>query len=576
MENLLQTTLPVAQLVEQLTEWLTKTFSGFFDLLQLVGNALMDWITQTLLFINPLLFMLLVTCAMFFLARKKWPLPIFTLLGLLFVYNQGLWAELINTFTLVLVASLISILLGIPLGIWMAKNKTVHQVINPMLDLMQTMPAFVYLIPAVAFFGIGMVPGVFASVIFALPPTVRFTNLAIRHIPTELVEASDAFGSTPKQKLLKVELPLAKHTIMAGVNQTMMLALSMVVTGSMIGAPGLGREVLSALQHADIGRGFVSGLALVILAIILDRMTQHFNGKPQERTQTGKTKKWLGLAALAVFLLSALGRGFAAMSSSSSDKGQKVTIAYVQWDSEVASTHVIAQVLRDEGYQVTLTPLDNAVMWQTIANGDADFSTSAWLPVPHQQQYQKYQDKLDNLGPNLKGTKLGLAVPAYMSDVNSIEELSDQANQQIIGIEPGADIMTAADKTQKAYSNLADWELVAASTGAMTTSLDQAVKKKEPIVVTAWSPHWMFAKYDLKYLADPKKTFGSKENINTIARRGLKADLPAVHRIVDHFHWEKEDMEAVMLDINQGMTPEAAAKKWVASHADKVAKWTQS
>ncbi|HEK9535635.1 TPA: ABC transporter permease subunit, partial [Streptococcus equi subsp. equi] len=345
MENLLQTTLPVAQLVEQLTEWLTKTFSGFFDLLQLVGNALMDWITQTLLFINPLLFMLLVTCAMFFLARKKWPLPIFTLLGLLFVYNQGLWAELINTFTLVLVASLISVLLGIPLGIWMAKNKIVHQVINPMLDLMQTMPAFVYLIPAVAFFGIGMVPGVFASVIFALPPTVRFTNLALRHIPTELVEASDAFGSTPKQKLLKVELPLAKHTMMAGVNQTMMLALSMVVTGSMIGAPGLGREVLSALQHADIGRGFVSGLALVILAIILDRMTQHFNGKPQERTQTGKTKKWLGLAALAVFLLSALGRGFAAMLSSSADKGQKVTIAYVQWDSEVASTHVIAQVL---------------------------------------------------------------------------------------------------------------------------------------------------------------------------------------------------------------------------------------
>lgn len=138
-----------------------------------------------------------------------------------------------------------------------------------------------------------MVPGVFASVIFALPPTVRFTSLAIRQIPTELIEASDAFGSTPKQKLLKVELPLAKHTMMAGVNQTMMLALSMVVTGSMIGAPGLGREVLSALQHADIGRGFVSGLALVILAIILDRMTQHFNGKPQERTQTGKPRNGL-------------------------------------------------------------------------------------------------------------------------------------------------------------------------------------------------------------------------------------------------------------------------------------------
>lgn len=537
METILQTKLPVAQLVEQLTEWLTKTFSGLFDIMQVVGSFLMDWMTKTLLFIHPLLFIVLVTAGVFFLAKKKWPLPTFTLLGLLFIYNQGLWKQLMNTFTLVLVASLISVLIGIPLGIWMAKNATVRQIVNPILDFMQTMPAFVYLIPAVAFFGIGMVPGVFASVIFALPPTVRFTNLAIRDIPTELIEASDAFGSTGKQKLFKVELPLAKNTIMAGVNQTMMLALSMVVTGSMIGAPGLGREVLSALQHADVGSGFVSGLALVILAIVLDRMTQLFNSKPQEKAKAGKTNKWIGLAALAVFLIAALGRGIMAMTSGMADKGETVNIAYVQWDSEVASTHVIAEVLKNEGYHVTLTPLDNAVMWQTVANGNADFSTSAWLPVTHGQQYQKYKSKLDDLGPNLKGTKLGLAVPKYMTDVNSIEDLSKQADQKITGIEPGAGIMAAAQKTLKEYHNLSSWELVAASTGAMTTSLDQAIKKKDPIVVTAWSPHWMFAKYDLKYLKDPKETFGSTENINTIARKGLKKDLPNVYKIIDKFHW---------------------------------------
>lgn len=533
METILQTKLPVAQLVEQLTEWLTKTFSGLFDIMQVVGSFLMDWMTKTLLFIHPLLFIVLVTAGVFFLAKKKWPLPTFTLLGLLFIYNQGLWKQLMNTFTLVLVASLISVLIGIPLGIWMAKNATVRQIVNPILDFMQTMPAFVYLIPAVAFFGIGMVPGVFASVIFALPPTVRFTNLAIRDIPTELIEASDAFGSTGKQKLFKVELPLAKNTIMAGVNQTMMLALSMVVTGSMIGAPGLGREVLSALQHADVGSGFVSGLALVILAIVLDRMTQLFNSKPQEKAKAGKTNKWIGLAALAVFLIAALGRGIMAMTSGMADKGETVNIAYVQWDSEVASTHVIAEVLKNEGYHVTLTPLDNAVMWQTVANGNADFSTSAWLPVTHGQQYQKYKSKLDDLGPNLKGTKLGLAVPKYMTDVNSIEDLSKQADQKITGIEPGAGIMAAAQKTLKEYHNLSSWELVAASTGAMTTSLDQAIKKKDPIVVTAWSPHWMFAKYDLKYLKDPKETFGSTENINTIARKGLKKDLPNVYKIIE-------------------------------------------
>ncbi|HER0072409.1 TPA: ABC transporter permease/substrate binding protein [Streptococcus pyogenes] len=575
METILQTKLPVAQLVEQLTEWLTKTFSGLFDIMQVVGSFLMDWMTKTLSFIHPLLFIVLVTAGMFFLAKKKWPLPTFTLLGLLFIYNQGLWKQLMNTFTLVLVASLISVLIGIPLGIWMAKNATVRQIVNPILDFMQTMPAFVYLIPAVAFFGIGMVPGVFASVIFALPPTVRFTNLAIRDIPTELIEASDAFGSTGKQKLFKVELPLAKNTIMAGVNQTMMLALSMVVTGSMIGAPGLGREVLSALQHADIGSGFVSGLALVILAIVLDRMTQLFNSKPQEKAKAGKTNKWIGLAALAVFLIAALGRGIMAMTSGMADKGETVNIAYVQWDSEVASTHVIAEVLKNEGYHVTLTPLDNAVMWQTVANGNADFSTSAWLPVTHGQQYQKYKSKLDDLGPNLKGTKLGLAVPKYMTDVNSIEDLSKQADQKITGIEPGAGIMAAAQKTLKEYHNLSSWELVAASTGAMTTSLDQAIKKKDPIVVTAWSPHWMFAKYDLKYLKDPKETFGSTENINTIARKGLKKDLPNVYKIIVKFHWTQKDMEAVMLDINKGMSPEAAAKKWVEANKSKVSSWTK-
>lgn len=575
METILQTKLPVAQLVEQLTEWLTKTFSGLFDIMQVVGSFLMDWMTKTLLFIHPLLFIVLVTAGMSFLAKKKWPLPTFTLLGLLFIYNQGLWKQLMNTFTLVLVASLISVLIGIPLGIWMAKNATVRQIVNPILDFMQTMPAFVYLIPAVAFFGIGMVPGVFASVIFALPPTVRFTNLAIRDIPTELIEASDAFGSTGKQKLFKVELPLAKNTIMAGVNQTMMLALSMVVTGSMIGAPGLGREVLSALQHADIGSGFVSGLALVILAIVLDRMTQLFNSKPQEKAKAGKTNKWIGLAALAVFLIAALGRGIMTMTSGMADKGETVNIAYVQWDSEVASTHVIAEVLKNEGYHVTLTPLDNAVMWQTVANGNADFSTSAWLPVTHGQQYQKYKSKLDDLGPNLKGTKLGLAVPKYMIDVNSIEDLSKQADQKITGIEPGAGIMAVAQKTLKEYHNLSSWELVAASTGAMTTSLDQAIKKKDPIVVTAWSPHWMFAKYDLKYLKDPKETFGSTENINTIARKGLKKDLPNVYKIIDKFHWTQKDMEAVMLDINKGMSPEAAAKKWVEANKSKVSSWTK-
>ncbi len=569
--DLLQEKLPVAELVEALTSWLTTTFAGLFDILQAIGSTLMDRITNTLLFIHPLLFIGLATVAVWFLARKKWPLPVMTFLGLLFIYNQGLWDELINTLTLVIVASLISIVIGVPLGIWMAKNNTVKKIVNPILDFMQTMPAFVYLIPAVAFFGIGMVPGVFASVIFALPPTVRFTNLAIREISTELVEAADAFGSTSAQKLFKVELPLAKNTIMAGVNQTMMLALSMVVTGSMIGAPGLGREVLSALQKADIGNGFVSGISLVILAIILDRVTQAFNAK-REIGQKSSTNKCIALAALLVFVGAALGRSFLALTSGNTEQGQTVTISHTQWDTEVASTTVIAKVLEEAGYHVKMVPLDNAVMWQSVANGDSDFSVSPWLPVTQASLYDKHKNQLDDLGPNMEGTKLGLVVPAYM-DVTSIADLSNQATTTITGIEPGAGIMEAAENALQDYGNLSGWELTKASTGAMTTALEKAIANQDEIIVTGWSPHWMFSKYDLKYLDDPEGSFGSTENIHTIARKGLQEDMSQLYQIVDNFHWTSEDMESILLDMNEGMSPDDAAQKWIDANRETVDQW---
>lgn len=271
--------LPVADAVESGMDWLTSSFSSLFDFATKSGKASMDALTQLLILIPPVIFILLIAIIAFFATRKKFGLAIFTIVGLLFIYNQGLWDELMNTITLVIFSSIIAIIIGVPLGILMSKSKIAENILKPVLDFMQTMPGFVYLIPAVAFFGIGVVPGVFASVIFALPPTVRFTNLGIRQVPRELVEAADSYGSTGAQKLFKVELPLAKSTIMAGINQTVLLALSMVVIASMIGAPGLGRDVLSALQRAQAGNGFVAGISLVILAIIMDRLTQSLNKK---------------------------------------------------------------------------------------------------------------------------------------------------------------------------------------------------------------------------------------------------------------------------------------------------------
>lgn len=566
--------LPVADWIESLTEWMTQAFAGFFSFLQNSGQGLMDGITQLLLLVPPIVMIVGLTLIAFFISKKKLSLPIFTGLGLLFILNQNLWNDLISTFTLVLISSLVSIILGVPLGILMAKNDKAQSIITPILDFMQTMPGFVYLIPAVAFFGIGMVPGVFASVIFALPPTVRFTNLGIRQVPKELVEASDSFGGTGWQKLFKLELPLAKNTMLAGINQTTMLALSMVVTASMIGAPGLGRGVLSALQRAQVGNGFVNGVALVILAIIIDRFIQYIN-KPKKtatkkKSLTLEQKKKRGLLiTLAVVLVAIFGT--TSLLNKEKDK-EEINLAYVEWDTEVASTNVIGEALREAGYKVTLIPLDNSIMWQSIANGETDAMVAGWLPNTHEAYLKKYQDKVDPLGVNLKGAKIGLVVPTYM-DVDSIEDLDQEAQQKITGIEPGAGTVNLANETVKTYPNLKDWTVETSSSGAMTVALGQAIKKQEPIVITGWSPHWMFAKYDLKYLKDPKKTMGTEENIETFARKGLKEDQPEAYKILKNFEWEQKDIESVMLDVSNGEDAQAAAKKWIDANRKTVDSW---
>jgi glycine betaine/proline transport system permease protein len=274
--------LPVGTWIEDFVDWLQNAqfiFDGIRGFVAWVTGMFNNFFGL----IPPILFILILTVIGYMLVRKseKFGLPILIFLGLLFIESIGYWDELILTLSLVITATLISIVIGVPIGIWMGRSDLVKNIVTPILDFMQTMPAFVYLIPAVAFFSIGIVPGVIASVIFAMPPTVRLTNLGIRQVPAEMIEASDAFGSTPSQKLFKVQLPMAKVTIMAGINQTIMLALSMVVIAAMIGTDGIGREVYYAVGRNDMAMGFEAGISLVILAIILDRLTQALN--PENR-----------------------------------------------------------------------------------------------------------------------------------------------------------------------------------------------------------------------------------------------------------------------------------------------------
>lgn len=263
--------------IEALVNWLILNFQGFFDALTDVIKWIVFNIQDGLSFIPWFLFILLILLLGWKLKSFKSGLGyamMIMLIGLI-----GLWEDMIFTLAIVITSVILSIIIGIPIGIYSAYNQRLEAFLKPLLDGMQTMPSFVYLIPAMIFFGLGTVPAVFATIVYSTPPCIRLTTLAIKRVPEEMREAAYAFGSSRWQALVKVELPQAMPTIMAGINQTTMLAMSMVVTSSMIGAKGLGENVIIAINRTDIAMGFNSGISIVFLAIIIDRLTQMISKK---------------------------------------------------------------------------------------------------------------------------------------------------------------------------------------------------------------------------------------------------------------------------------------------------------
>jgi len=254
----------------------------------------------------------------------------------------------------------------------------------------------------------------------------------------------------------------------------------------------------------------------------------------------------------------------------------KVTLAYVEWSSEVASTNVVKAVIQEKlGIKVDMKSVAASAMYQALASDDADAIVAAWLPTTHKEYLNKVKSKVDVLGKNLIGTKLGLVVPKYVT-INSIAELETNAKKfdnQIVGIDPGAGMMGTTEKVIKAYG-LKSIKLTSGSGATMTAALDAAYKKKEWIVVTGWTPHWMFARMDLKYLKDPKGLFGKAEYIGTIARKGLKKDMPKVYNFLKKFRWTPADMQKVMVwNREEGSDPYKNAVRWIKENEAKVSKW---
>lgn len=271
--------IPLAEWIDELVDWLVSQFGGLFEGISNGLEQMVEGMVTGFGAVPAILLTLIIGGIAWFVSSKN--IAIFSIIGFLIIDYLGYWDAMLQTLALVLTSVIISIVVGIPVGILASQKDSVRKIVTPLLDFMQTMPAFVYLLPAIFFFNIGVVPGVVASVIFSMPPTIRLTILGIRQVPNDLIEATEAFGSTTSQRLMKVQLPLAMPTIMAGINQSIMLALSMVVIASMVGAPGLGEEVYRAVTQLKIGIGFEAGIAIVILAIALDRMTQNI-GKQNE------------------------------------------------------------------------------------------------------------------------------------------------------------------------------------------------------------------------------------------------------------------------------------------------------
>ncbi|MEU2111220.1 ABC transporter permease/substrate binding protein [Streptomyces sp. NPDC019507] len=593
--------LPLGDWVDGGVDRLQSHLSWLFDAISSVVTGMYDGIDAALSAPEPLLFAGI-------LAVVAWWLRGLLAGGLAFagfalIDSVELWDDAMSTLSLVLVATIVTLVIAVPLGIRASRSKAVSAVIRPVLDFMQTMPAMVYLIPGIIFFGVGVVPGIIATIVFALPPGVRMTELGIRQVDKELVEAAEAFGTTPRNTLVRVQLPLALPTIMAGINQVIMLGLSMVVIAGMVGGGGLGGAVYRAIGNVDIGLGFEAGVSIVILAMYLDRMTGALGrqASPLGRralaragAAAGGLRIWnhrpqpvVAMVGVVVLALVAGGMGvFGGAAPAGADgagdvgRGKKISVGYIPWDEGIASTFLWKELLERRGFEVEANQLEAGSLYTGLAGGQIDFQTDSWLPVTHAQYWDRYRDKLEDKGPWYGPTSLELSVPAYMNDVDSLDDLKGKADRfkgRIVGIEPSAGMMgLLKDKVLKEYGLEGEYEVVDGSTPGMLAELKRAYDRKEPVVTTLWSPHWAYSTYDLKKLKDPKGTWGKGDGIHTLARKGFSEENPQVGKWLQGFKMTEAQLtglEAKIEETGKGKEQEAV-RAWLEENPGLADRWT--
>ncbi|MFE6483844.1 ABC transporter permease/substrate binding protein [Streptomyces sp. NPDC057757] len=591
--------IPFGDWVNDTVDWLLNHMAWLFDFLKTVFDGAYDGINAVLQAPQPLLLAGIFAVIAFWLRGTS--AGVLTFLGFAFIDSLELWDDAMVTLSLVLVATIIALVISVPVGIWAARSDRVSSVVRPVLDFMQTLPAMIYLIPAILFFGTGAPAGMVATLIFALAPGVRMTELGIRQVDKELVEAADAFGTSPRDTLLRIQLPLALPSVMAGVNQVIMLGLSMAAIAGMVGTGGLGGDVNQAIGQLNVGLGSEAGVAIVILAIYLDRMTSALGTQvsPLGRRAAARLRAAQGLkiwsyrprpsvAVIGVVVLALVAGGMGVFGGTDSTstaadgkdvgQGKKISIGYIPWDEGIASTFLWQEILEQRGYEVETKQLDAGPLYTSLAQGDIDFQTDAWLPTTHAEYWKKYGKDLDDLGSWYGPTSLELSVPSYMKDVDSLDDLKGKAAEfggKITGIESSAGMMgLLKTKVLKEYGLDKEYEVVDSSTPAMLAELKRAYAKQEPIVTTLWSPHWAYSDYDLKKLKDPKGAWGSGDGVHTLSRTGFAKENPVVGEWLKNFKMTEKQLTGLESEINkagQGKQ-QAAVRAWLKKNPGVVDK----
>jgi glycine betaine/proline transport system substrate-binding protein len=562
--------LPLGEWATTVVDVITQFFGPVFDVIRIVFTGLyqgMDWVLQT----PPFWGVILILAALGIWLRG-WVFGAGTVVGLLVIAGVDQWANAMDTLALVIVAAVIAVALSVPLGILAARNKTASAIIRPVLDFMQTMPAFVYLIPALILFRVGVVPGIVATIIFAMAPGVRLTELGIRGVDSEIVEAGKAFGSSPRRILRQIQLPLAMPSILAGVNQVIMLSLSMVVIAGMVGAGGLGRDIVQALSRVDVGLGFEAGLSVVIIAIILDRLTAAL-GTARKRVGA-RVPRRIALAIGTAAVVAIAATGISAAVQPTAGKGEIKVAVFNGWPEGEAVSYLWKHVLEEKGYDVKFEYADAGPGFAGLSTGDYDLALDGWLPTTHATYMEKYGDSLVDLGAWNDEAKLTIAVNKD-APIDSLDQLASHAGEfgnRLVGIEPGAGLTEATQNAVIPKYGLDKMQFLTSSTPAMLAELTSAMKSNDNIAVTLWRPHWAYDQFDLKDLKDPKNTLGGAESMHAIASKDFSKKFPEAAGWLKDFRMDSGSLYSLENVMFNGKTDDydPIVAKWMKQHQDYV------